>query len=149
MESSIKKKIEHFCAYQERCHLDVSNKLKKLGVYGDEIDEYICYLLDGNFLCETRFAELFARGKFNNNDWGKIKIINELKSRNISEWNIKNALKQIDNKDYLEKLDKLCLKKIEQIDKSQNQIKSKILRALSYKGWEVDLIIRSINQLTK
>ena len=100
-------------------------------------------------MCETRFAELFARGKFNNNDWGKIKIINELKSRNISEWNIKNALKQIDNKDYLEKLDKLCLKKIEQIDKSQNQIKSKILRALSYKGWEVDLIIRSINQLTK
>ena len=55
MESSIKKKIEFYCAYQERCHNDVSNKLNKLGVFGDEVDEYICYLIDENFLSETIF----------------------------------------------------------------------------------------------
>ena len=50
MESSVKKKIEYFCAYQERCHSDVINKLNKLGVFGDQVDEYICYLIDENFL---------------------------------------------------------------------------------------------------
>ena len=58
MESSVKKKIEHYCAYQERCHLEVTNKLNKLGVFGDELDEYVCYLIDENFLSETRFLSL-------------------------------------------------------------------------------------------
>ena len=84
MESSIKKKIEFYCAYQERCHYEVSNKLNKLGVFGDEVDEYICYLIDENYLSETRYSEAFIRGKFNNNNWGRIKIIRELKMRNIS-----------------------------------------------------------------
>ena len=149
MESSIKKKIEHFCAYQERCHLEVSNKLKKLGVYGDEIDEYICYLLDGNFLCETRFAELFARGKFNNNDWGKIKIINELKSRNISEWNINNALLQIDDSEYEKKLNKICEKQIQQISGTSSEVRNKIIRRLAQKGWETELIIKCLNRPIK
>ena len=79
MESSVKKKIEHYCAYQERCHLEVTNKLNKLGVFGDELDEYVCYLIDENFLSETRFSEAYVRGKFNNNNWGKVKISRELK----------------------------------------------------------------------
>ena len=57
--------IEFYCAYQERCHYDVSNKLNKLGVFGDEVDEYICYLIDENYLSETRYSEAFIRGKFN------------------------------------------------------------------------------------
>ena len=92
MESSVKKKIEYFCAYQERCHLDVINKLNKLGVFGVQVDEYICYLIDENFLSETRYSEAYVRGKFNNNNWGRVKIISELKSRNISEWNINLSL---------------------------------------------------------
>ena len=99
MESSVKKKIEHYCAYQERCHLEVTNKLNKLGVFGDELDEYVCYLIDENFLSETRFSEAYVRGKFNNNNWGKVKISRELKLRNISDWNISNALSQINSED--------------------------------------------------
>ena len=77
MESSIKKKMEFYCAYQERCHSDVINKLNKLGVFGDEEDEYICYLIDENYLSETRYSEAYVRGKFNNNNWGRVKIIRE------------------------------------------------------------------------
>ena len=77
MESSVKKKIEYYCAYQERCHQEVTNKLNKLGVFGDDADEYVCYLIDENFISETRFSEAYVRGKFNNNSWGKNKIIRE------------------------------------------------------------------------
>ena len=56
MESSVKKKIEHYCAYQERCHLEVTKKLNKLGVFGDDADEYVCYLIDKNFFfCNNNF----------------------------------------------------------------------------------------------
>ena len=149
MESSVKKKIEHYCAYQERCHLEVTNKLNKLGVFGDEIDEYVCYLIDENFLSETRFSEAYVRGKFNNNNWGKVKISRELKLRNISDWNISNALSQINSEDYNTKLRKLCLKLVELNDKSEFELKNKVVKNLSYKGWEVDLVIKTLNQLIK
>ena len=149
MESSVKKKIEHYCAYQERCHLEVTNKLNKLGVFGDELDEYVCYLIDENFLSETRFSEAYVRGKFNNNNWGKVKISRELKLRNISDWNISNALSQINSEDYSNKLRKLCLKIVELNDKSEFELKNKVVKNLSYKGWEVDLVIKTLNQLIK
>ena len=149
MESSVKKKIEHYCAYQERCHLEVTNKLNKLGVFGDELDEYVCYLIDENFLSETRFSESYVRGKFNNNNWGKVKLSRELKLRNISDWNISNALSQINSEDYNNKLRKLCLKLVELNDKSEFELKNKVVKNLSYKGWEVDLVIKTLNQLIK
>ena len=149
MESSVKKKIEHYCAYQERCHLEVTNKLNKLGVFGDELDEYVCYLIDENFLSETRFSEAYVRGKFNNNNWGKVKLSRELKLRNISDWNISNALSQINSEDYNNKLRKLCLKLVELNDKSEFELKNKVVKNLSYKGWEVDLVIKTLNQLIK
>jgi len=149
MESSVKKKIEHYCAYQERCHLEVTNKLNKLGVFGDELDEYVCYLIDENFLSETRFSEAYVRGKFNNNNWGKVKLSRELKLRNISDWNISNALNQIKSEDYNKKLRKLCKKLVENSDKPEFELRNKVVKNLSYKGWEIDLIIKTLNQLIK
>tara|TARA_B100001113_G_scaffold23244_1_gene17042 strand:+ start:429 stop:878 length:450 start_codon:yes stop_codon:yes gene_type:complete len=149
MESSLKKKIEYFCAYQERCHYDVINKLNKLGVFGDQVDEYICYLIDENFLSETRYSEAYVRGKFNNNNWGRVKIIRELKSRNISEWNIDNALGQIDDTEYEKKLDQICEKQIQQIDGTSSEVRNKIIRRLTQKGWETDLIIKCLNRPIK
>ena len=149
MESSVKKKIEHYCAYQERSHFDVKNKLNKLGIFGDELDEYICYLIDENYLSETRYSEAFVRGKYNNNNWGRIKIITKLKLKNISEWNINNALKQITEEDYENKLYKICEKKLQNVDETQYEVKNKIVRHLTQKGWEMDLIIKCLNQLIK
>ena len=149
MESSVKKKIEHYCAYQERCHLEVTNKLNKLGIFGDELDEYVCYLIDENFLSETRFSEAYVRGKFNNNNWGKVKLSRELKLRNISDWNISNALSQINSEDYNNKLRKLCIKLVNLSDKPEFELKNKVVKNLSYKGWEVDLVIKTLNQLIK
>ena len=149
MESSVKRKIENYCAYQERCHFEVKRKLNNLGVFGQEVDEYICYLIDENFLSETRFSEAYVRGKFNNSNWGKIKIIQELKSRNISDWNINKALGQISEKEYNDKLKKLCEKRIDSSDISSPSIKDKIIRSLTYKGWEIDKVVSLVNQLIK
>ena len=73
----------------------------------------------------------------------------ELKSKNISEWNINNALKQITEEDYENKLYKICEKQILYVDYSQYEVKNKIIRRLTQKGWEMDLIIKCLNLLTK
>jgi regulatory protein len=74
-------KIEHYCAYQERCHTEVEQKLRTMKMDSEEIDEIIAHLIGSNFLNEERFACSFARGKHRIKQWGKIRITNELKFR--------------------------------------------------------------------
>ena len=148
MDNSIKKKVEFYCAYQERCRMEVIQKLKKLKIYGDSIEEYITHLINNDFLNEKRFAESYVRGKFNNNDWGKKRIVRELESRNISQVNIENALTEINQEDYLKKVRVLSKKIInENNDKPKEKIKEKIYIRLEYKGWEKELIYEEINNL--
>ncbi len=148
MDKSIKKKVEFYCAYQERCRMEVIQKLKKLKIYGDSIEEYIAHLINNDFLNEKRFAESYVRGKFNNNNWGKIRLIRELESRNISQVNIENALTEINPEDYLKKVRVLSKKIInENNDKPKEKIKEMIYSRLEYKGWEKELIYEEINNL--
>ena len=94
------KKLEHYCAYQERCHQEVVQKLKSLNMIPKAIDQIIGQLISDNYLNETRFAQIFARGKFRIKKWGKVRILRELKFRNISPFNTKIALKEIDPNEY-------------------------------------------------
>ena len=69
--------------------------------------------------------------------------------RNISDWNISNALNQISDLDYNNKLKKLCVKQVGLSDKTKAELRNKVVKSLSLKGWEIDLIINQINQLIK
>ena len=128
--------------------MEVTQKLKELGILGGDLDKYIYHLINNDFLNEKRFSEYYVRGKFNNNDWGKIKIIRELESRKISVVNINNGLSEINQEDYLKKI-RVQSKKImnENIDKPKEKIKEKIYSRLEYKGWEKELIFEEINNL--
>src|SRR5690606_38081226 len=94
------KKAEQYCAYQERCHKEVTQKLYGLGASAQEINEIIAHLIQHNFLNEERFARSFARGKHRIKKYGKVRIINELKFRNTSKYNIDKALQEIPDDQY-------------------------------------------------
>ncbi len=98
------KKLEHYCAYQERCHLEVIQKLRQMKMVPVAIDTIISQLIQDNYLNETRFAQSYARGKFRIKKWGKERITRELKQRQISTFNIKIALKEISEEAYQETL---------------------------------------------
>lgn len=93
-------KIEHYCAYQERCHEEVISKLRSMKMESDEIDAIMVHLLASNFLNEKRFACSFARGKHRIKQWGKIRITNELKAKKITQRLIALALKEITFEEY-------------------------------------------------
>lgn len=98
-------KILRYCAYQERCTLDVRNKLLTLGVGKEQIQEILDYLEKEGFLNEERYARAYARGKFRINGWGKRKIKAGLIAKGIGNSLISTALEEeIDPEAYLEKL---------------------------------------------
>ena len=146
--SEAKKNIEHYCTYQERCHKEVVNKLKDLGVIQNAIDIIVADLIQNNYLNETRFAQSFARGKFKIKKWGKVKIHRELNKREISEYNIKMGMKEISDSDYEETFNKLLDKKLSELSHlSEREQKRKVFNYLSYRGWEVEKIFEGLRKI--
>ncbi len=139
-------KARQFCAYQERCHKDVREKLYSLGLYKNSVEEIISELVQDNYLNEERFAIQFAGGKFRIKQWGKIKIKYELKQKNISEYCIKKALSEIDEVDYLKTLKKLLdqKKKLLKTEKNLFVKRKKLQDFMVQKGFEADLIRRTL-----
>ncbi|MFV8355579.1 regulatory protein RecX [Flavobacterium sp. XS1P32] len=144
------KKIEHYCAYQERCHDEVVQKLRTMKMDADEIDTIIVKLIQDNFLNESRFACSFAKGKHRIKFWGKIRIVNELKFRNIGQYNINLALKEISNEEYLDTFDKIALRNWDSIKETNLQKKrKKFCDYLLRKGFESNLIYDKAKELER
>ncbi len=142
------KKLERYCAYQERCHKEVIDKLREMRMIPEAIDQIVGHLIQENYLNEERFAKSFARGKFNIKKWGKNRIVRELQLRDISAFNIKSALKEITSDVYMITLDELAQKRLDAIKESNPQKrKKKLADYLLYRGWESHLVYDKINEL--
>ena len=138
-------KLKHYCAYQERCHSEVKEKLYNIGIWKKEHDEIIATLIEDNYLNEERFAIAYAGGRFRIKKWGRTKIKYELKQKQVSDYCIKKALKKIDEEDYLKVLGKLAKEKYASLKNDQPLIrKKKTITYLQQKGYEYELIIHSI-----
>jgi regulatory protein len=142
-------KLTRYCVYQDRCHQEVERKLRDMNMIPESRAHIIAELIKHDFLNEERFALNYTRGKFNQKSWGRIRLKQELKRRQISEYLIRKAIKQIDESDYLEKLSSLVKKKHEQLGKDNSwKTKTKVKNHLIYKGFEIHLIIDELNNLT-
>lgn len=141
-------KIEHYCAYQERCHKEVTSKLYDYGLNTDEVMELLGQLVKRGFLNEERFAKAYAGGKFRQKNWGKSRIIRELKFRGINDYCIKKAMQEIGDDDYEKTLEKQARKYIESHKgERSNILKQKTLRHLISKGFEYDQCHEILNRL--
>lgn len=142
--------MEHYCAYQERCHKEVVDKLKSMNMIPEAIDQIVGHLIQENNLNEERFAKAFARGKFQIKKWGSNRIVRELKFKDISAYNIKSALAEIQNEDYLKTFDALAKKRLSQIKETNTfKKKKKLADYLLYRGWESHLVYEKANELIK
>ncbi|WP_268848193.1 regulatory protein RecX [Flavobacterium aestivum] len=141
-------KIEHFCAYQERCHEEVVSKLWSMKMNSGEIDQIIVHLIEHNFLNETRFACSFARGKHRIKHWGKIRITNELKVRKIGQNLINLALKEISPEEYIATFEDLAERNWKSM--SENDLLKKRKKFCDYmlrRGFESNLIYDKVREL--
>ena len=141
-------KLEYYCAYQERCHQEVNQKLREMNMIPEAIDVIIVYLIDNNFLDETRFASSFARGKHRMKHWGKIRIVNELKFRKISAFNIKEALKQISDQEYHETFEAtadFCWRNLQESNTLKKR--KKFCDYMLRKGFESGIVYEKVKEL--
>lgn len=144
------KKLENYCGYQERCHLEVKQKLKNLNMIPQAIDVIMAHLIEQNYLNEERFAKTFVSGKFRIKKWGKRRLALELKKREVSKMLINKYLAEISDSVYLNTFNALAEKKVSSL-KDSNLIKKKKKFAdyFLYRGWESHLVYDKANELIK
>lgn len=145
----IKQKLENYCVYQDRCHKEVEQKMREFNLITEAKEMILLGLIQDNFLNEERFSKSFARGKFRIKNWGKQRIIRELKFRDISAYNIKTALKEIDENEYLETIFRITENRNEVISEPNiYKRKQKLIGFLQRKGFENDLIFKTVKEVT-
>ena len=142
-------KIQQYCAYQERCHSEVKNKLYSYGLNKPEVEEIISTLITSNYLNEERFAIHFAGGKSRIKSWGKNKIKQALKVKQVSDYCIKKAIKEIDGYSYKKSFQKQVERKLKDLKSEKNIFvkKRKLQDFLLQKGFENELVREAVNNI--
>lgn len=138
-------KARTFCNYRERCHKELREKLYNLGLWKRDVDHVIMQMIEENLLNEERYAKSYARGHFYNKKWGKYKITVELRSKQIHDRLIKEALMEIDEDDYQYVIKRLIDRKAKELKGKPFEKKQKVSRYLMQKGYSYNEITTHLN----
>ena len=139
--ATAKTKIAKYCAYQERAHAEVEHKLYSFGLFSDQVQELVAWLITENYLNEERFAIAFSGGKFRIKKWGRVKIKQQLKLKRVSDYSINKAISGIDEKDYQETMEGLIRKKWKVVSANNiYELRNKVARYVINKGYESELV---------
>lgn len=141
-------RICRYCAYQERSHKEVRNKLYGYGLHRGDVEEAITRLITDGFLNEERFAKAFAGGKFRIKSWGRNKIVHALEGHGVTPKCIQRGMREIDNSDYLKSLRRLVSRKLGEIQEANAfKRRDKAAKYAIGKGYEPDLVWATIKDL--
>ena len=137
-----------FCAYQERTQQEVRDKLYNLDLHRDEVEEILAELITEDFVNEERFSRTFARGKFDYNKWGRLKIKQALQLKGLSSFCQNVGLSEIGDSEYLSRVEHLLEKKLNSLKEEDTWVKkNKAARYLIGKGYESELVWNILNDL--
>ena len=134
-------KMAKYCAYQERCVKEVTDKLNTFEVSQKDKDEILRYLIDNRFVDDERYAHAFVRGKINQSGWGLNKIRFHLVRKGIANEIIEEALQGTDKEAYRQRLIDILKTKAKTV-KAENDFekKRKLAAYAMQRGFQASLV---------
>ena len=137
------------CARSEKCAWDIRKKLKQWELTSPQIEEIIQQLREQKFIDDERYARAFTKDKSRFNAWGKTKITYHLRSKGIAPDVIAEALHEIREEDYKDRLEQILEAKIRSLQPIDDKYKAKakLVRYAASKGFEPELIYSTIDSL--
>jgi len=137
------KKAMKLCAGREFCSSEIESRLEKWGIEPGEREKILKVLKKDKFIDDVRYSIAYARDKFRQNRWGKVRIAMMLKSKGIDEETIDHAVSSIDDEEYVNTLRKLVEAHKKSVKaKSSYELRGKLTRFALSRGFEPDLVYR-------
>ena len=141
-------KAAAYCSLSEKCEYEVKEKLRTWDVSNTDVAKVIDQLRHDDFINDARYCTYYTRDKFRFNRWGKIKIGMMLRSKQLPEEEITNALAQIDEAEYEEALVVILQTKLKSLTyKFEYEKQGKLFRFAQSRGFEHNIISNVIRQL--
>ena len=134
-------KIAARCSTSEQCLSDIEAKLSRYDLTEEERTRILRHLVEEKYVDDRRYAEAFVRDKYRFNKWGRIKIAQGLRMKNIDSETIKSAMEAIDEAEYLSILrDLIKAKRKSTTGKNDYEINGKLMRFATGRGFEFTAI---------
>ena len=141
-------KAAAYCSLSEKCEYEVKEKLRTWDVSNTDVAKVIDQLRHDDFINDARYCTYYTRDKFRFNRWGKIKIGMMLRSKQLPEEEITNALAQIDEAEYEEALVVILQTKLKSLTyKYEYEKQGKLFRFAQSRGFEHNIISNVLRQL--
>ena len=141
-------RLSALCAMGERCCYDMQKKMKNWELPEGAEDRIVEKLVKERFIDEGRFARAFVRDKFRYNRWGRVRIQQELRLRQIPQKHIDEALEEIESDDNLSTLSEIIRKKRPSVKgKNEYEIKGKLIRFALGRGFSMEDITKVIGSI--
>ena len=147
-EKIIIEKIQSYCLYQDRCVMEVKNKLYSFKVSSQLVENIVEYLIDNDYLNEERYTKMFIQGKLRIKKWGRIKLKYELRSKGIDIKTINEHINQINEEDYMNYFNEFSTSKIKFLKGTKVQKKRSFINYFTYRGWENNLIYQKLRDIS-
>lgn len=139
-------KIEAYCSKAEHCTSEVVTKLKSWNINGRQIAEIVAHLCKERYINDLRYSRCYVKDKFRYNHWGRIKIAQALRVKNINEDDIKEAIEELDQQEYETTLKRLLAQKRKSIKASSDYERNgKLVRFALGRGFEMSIINKYLN----
>lgn len=138
-------RLTAFCAAGEHCLTEVRERLRRWNVAPDEAEALVRRLVEEQYINEERYCRAFINDKVRFARWGRLKIAQALRQKQIASSLYLPLLDEFDEAIYSEQLRRLLEAKQREV-KGRNayERKAKLVRFALGRGYEMDMIRRFI-----
>ncbi len=140
--------LAQHCSYRERSAAELSQKMERMELDPEWREPLLKKLQDDGFQSDSRYARAYTRDKYSLEQWGRIRIRQQLHQKGISEELIEEAFQGIDQELYLANLRRLTRRHAAGLKGlAPNELRGRIFRFVHGKGYEHELIHQQIREL--
>ena len=147
-EEELKYKAEVYCSAAERCPSEVEKKLYQWGGSPETVESIMMHLFKERYLDTVRYCRAFVRDKYRFNQWGRMKIVQGLRMKQLSSADIEEGLNEIDDEEYNAILASLLKQKSRSVKAATAyERNTKLIRFAVGRGFSMDEVLRHIKQV--
>ena len=141
-------KVAAYCSMSEHCVSEVIVKLESWNMPEDAVKRIIERLIKEKYIDEVRYCRCFVKDKLRFNKWGKVKIGQTLRQKQISSETINLSLDAVDEDEYQRILLELISAKRKSVKaKNDYELNGKLIRFALGRGFGMDVIQRCLKKL--
>ncbi len=143
-------RLETLCARSEQCSSEVRRKLSTWLIEPAEAEKILRSLTERRFVDDSRYARSYVRDKYRFARWGRRKIEMGLRAKQIESSVIREALGEIDEKEYTDNLVHILKAKAATMtDSDTYEGRTRLFRFGASRGFEPQLVADTVRTLMK